>query len=39
MAVTILDPTNEAVLVERQITPRPEEVRQSSVLGHIQTSR
>ena len=27
MAVTILDPTNEAVPVERQITPRPEEVK------------
>ena len=26
MAVTILDPTNEAVPVERQITPRPEAV-------------
>ena len=27
MAVTILDPTNEAVPVERQITPRPEVVK------------
>ena len=29
MAVTILDPTNEAVPVERQITPRPEEVKEA----------
>ena len=40
MAVTILDPTNEAVPVERQITPRPEVVKgQSSVLGYIQAAR
>ena len=27
MSLTILDPTNEAVPVERQVTPRPETVK------------
>ena len=39
MSLTILDPTNETVPVERQVTPRPETVKGKIAFLDISKSR